>query len=60
MLNKIMWNIFKETGNIYAYMYVKERDVNSGESPECCYNKDEENNIYTEETLEMNEITIMT
>ncbi|MCK9267291.1 MAG: YqzL family protein [Alkaliphilus sp.] len=60
MLNKIMWNIFKKTGNIYAYMYLKECDVNSGEFNKYCYNGDEKNNIYTEETLEMNEITIMT
>ncbi|HZJ76461.1 MAG TPA: YqzL family protein [Oscillospiraceae bacterium] len=60
MLNKIMWNIFKETGNIYAYMYVKERDVNLREFNECCYDRDKNNNVYTEETLEMNGITLMT
>ena len=60
MLNKIMWNIFKETGNIYAYLYVRECDVNSNKFEEYCYNRDETDNIYSEETLEMNGITIMT
>lgn len=53
MLSKIMWNIFKETGNIYAYLYVMECN-------RYCYNKNDENSTYTKKTLEMKEITIMT
>jgi len=52
MLNKTMWNIFKETGNIYAYLYVKD------------YNKQycdkNENNTGTKRApLEIKEITII-
>lgn len=53
MLNKTMWNIFKETGNIYAYLYVKECN-------EYCYNKNGENNIYAKEPLKIKEIKIVT
>lgn len=60
MLNKIMWNIFKETGNIYAYLYVKECGEYLKECNECRYNEDKENSIYTKKPLELNEITIVT
>ncbi len=46
MLNEIMWNIFEETGNIYAYLYVREYNKCLMEHDECCYNKNGGNNIY--------------
>ncbi|HZK57418.1 MAG TPA: YqzL family protein [Clostridia bacterium] len=62
MLDKIMWNIFEETGNIYAYLYVKECNENLKGFNECCYNKNGEDNVYTGigNSSEMNGITIMT
>lgn len=53
MLNKNMWNIFQSTGNIYAYLYVKEYSQYS-------YNKNEENNPYIKVPLEIKEIKIVT
>ena len=51
MLNKDMWNIFKETGNIYAYLYVNEYNKNY-----CQENKDHSNK---RAPLEIKEITII-
>ena len=60
MLNKIMWNIFKETGNINAYLYVRECNEYSGKCNKYCYNKSEENSTYIKKPLEINGATIMT
>lgn len=52
MLNKTMWNIFKGTGNVYAYLYVKEYDEN--------YNiESKDNKIAKRAPLEVKEITII-
>lgn len=45
MLNEIMWDIFNETGSIYAYLYVKEYNQCSMEHNDY-YNKNGGNNIY--------------
>ncbi|MFW5649508.1 MAG: YqzL family protein [Candidatus Alkaliphilus sp. MAG34] len=62
MLDKIMWNIFEETGNIYAYLYVKECNENLEGFNEYCYNKNRKDSVYTgiENPSEANGITIMT
>lgn len=52
MLNKAMWNIFKETGNLYAYLYVKEYN-------KYYYSKNEDNTISDKSPLEIKEITII-
>ncbi|GEM_PF-2042821 len=49
MLNETMWNIFKETGNIYAYLYTKDYDKH-------CSNN---NTVNKKAPLEMKEITII-
>lgn len=52
MINKTMWNIFEETGNIEAFLYINEHDK--------LYNEQEKNNIISKkELLEIKEITII-
>ncbi|MDI9475488.1 MAG: YqzL family protein [Natronincolaceae bacterium] len=60
MLDKIMWNIFEETGNIYAYLYVKECNEYSEKCNEYCYNKNEESDIYAKNPMKLNGVTIVT
>lgn len=48
MLNEIMWNIFKKTGNINAYLYMKDYEEN-------CSKKNEKKIA----PLEVKEITII-
>lgn len=60
MLDKIMWNIFEETGNIYAYLYVKEYNEYLEKRNGYCYNKNEESDAYAKKPLKLNEITIVT
>lgn len=52
MLNETMWNIFKETGNIYAYLYTKDYDKH-------CSNKSNNNTINKKAPLDIKEITII-
>ncbi len=60
MLNKAMWNIFEETGNIYAYLYVRECNEHLRECGEYYYNKSEGNNAYIEKQPGINGVTITT
>lgn len=52
MLNETMWNIFKETGNIEAYLYVSEYNKKYDQ-------KQKNNTISKKEPLEIKEITII-
>ena len=50
MLNEIMWNVFEKTGDICAYLYVKEYYD---------YNKSKDNYTSKRSLLEIEEITII-
>lgn len=52
MLNKTMWNIFKQTGNVYAYLYVKQYDKDY-------YDEEERHENCPKIPLEIKEIKIV-